>query len=123
MRTKIDANANRYTFVWRKFTSRYELAMRSKILFSFMVAVQENIPYKRFIETLEGFIIRQVKYNRYNETFKGRNSFSKTDIDATFMRMKEDHMLNGQLKPGYNVQIGVEAEYIVCMDIFVNEMT
>ena len=32
-----------------------------------------------------------------------RNSYSKTDKDATFMRMKEDHMRNGQLKPAYNV--------------------
>ncbi len=39
-------------------------------------------------------------------------SYSKTDTDATFMRMKEDHMLNGQLKPRYNVQISVEREYI-----------
>lgn len=31
--------------------------------------------------------------------------------------MKEDHTRNSQLKPGYNVQIGVEAEYIVGMDI------
>lgn len=42
-----------------------------------------------------------------------RNSLSKTDTDATFMRMKEDYMKNGQLKPGYNIQIGVESEYIV----------
>ena len=38
-----------------------------------------------------------------------RNSYSKTDPDATFMRMKEDHMRNGQLKPTYNVQIAVNA--------------
>lgn len=44
---------------------------------------------------------------------KNRNSYSKTDIEATFMRMKEDHMLNGQLKPAYNVQIAVENYYIV----------
>ena len=42
-----------------------------------------------------------------------RNSYSKTDPDATFMRMKEDAMKNGQLKPGYNIQFGVDAEYIV----------
>jgi len=35
----------------------------------------------------------------------GRNSYSKTDTDATFMRLKEDHLQNGQLKPGYNWQI------------------
>jgi len=42
-----------------------------------------------------------------------RNSYSKTDKDATFMRMKEDAMKNGQLKPSYNVQHGVDSEYIV----------
>jgi hypothetical protein len=42
-----------------------------------------------------------------------RNSFSKTDPDATFLRMKEDHMKNGQLKPGYNVQVGTENQFIV----------
>ncbi len=44
---------------------------------------------------------------------KGRNSYSKTDLEATFMRMKEDHMMNGQLKPGYNVQIAVENYFII----------
>lgn len=46
-----------------------------------------------------------------------RNSYFKTDPDATFMRMKEDAMLNGQLKPAYNVQHGVDAEYITWVDI------
>jgi hypothetical protein len=62
---------------------------------------------QRRIEELAGYVAREEKYERYNATFKGRNSFSKTDTDATFMHMKEDHMRNGQLKPGYNVQIGV----------------
>lgn len=44
---------------------------------------------------------------------KDRNSDSKTDLEATFMRMKEDHMLNGQLKPAYNVQIAVENYFIM----------
>ena len=44
-------------------------------------------------------------YGRHLETMGGRNSYSKTDPDATFMRMKEDAMNNGQTKPGYNVQI------------------
>ena len=47
----------------------------------------------------------------YKECFeimgKDRNSYSKTDLEATFMRMKEDHMLNGQLKPAYNTLIPV----------------
>ena len=53
----------------------------------------------------------------YKECFeimgKDRNSYSKTDLDATFMRMKEDHMLNGQLKPAYNVQAAVENYFII----------
>lgn len=44
---------------------------------------------------------------------KDRNSYSKTDLEATFMRMKEDHMLNGQLKPAYNVQIAIENYFII----------
>ncbi len=40
-----------------------------------------------------------LQYEKANATFNNRNSYSKTDEDATFMRMKEDHMLNGQLKP------------------------
>ena len=63
------------------------------------------------------------KYQRYSNHFinlRGRNSYSKTDIDATFMRMKDDYMKNGQLKPGYNLQIGVISEYICAYDIFPN---
>ena len=63
------------------------------------------------------YLERQSKYDLYNSIFNGRNSFSKTDIDDTFMHMKDDHMKNAQLKPGYNIQIGVEGEYIVGVDI------
>jgi len=52
--------------------------------------------------------------------FDGRNSYSKTDPDATFMRMKEDHMRNGQLKPGYNVQVGTENGFVVSYAIYPN---
>ena len=54
---------------------------------------------------------------------EGRNSYAKTDEDATFMRMKEDHMRNGQLKPGYNVQIAVNSEYITGIEAFLTGMT
>lgn len=53
------------------------------------------------------------KYQQQEQLLAGRNSYSKTDPDATFMRMKEDHMLNGQLKPGYNVQIRSESQFII----------
>ncbi len=41
------------------------------------------------------------------------NSYSKTEPKATFMEMKKDHMLNGQLKPAYNVQAAVENYFII----------
>jgi transposase len=57
------------------------------------------------------------KYNKQEMLLQGRNSMSKTDADATFMRMKEDHMQNGQLKPGYNVQLSTNDQYILCYSV------
>lgn len=65
----------------------------------------------------QDFIPRKEKYERYKEILGDRNSFSKTDPDATFMRMKEDHMRNGQLKPGYNIQMGTESQFITGFSI------
>jgi transposase len=53
------------------------------------------------------------RYDEQEKILNGRNSYSKTDPDATFMRMKEDHMLNGQLKPGYNWQISTSDQFIL----------
>lgn len=53
------------------------------------------------------------KYRQQEEILQDRNSYSKTDPDATFMRMKDDHMMNGQLKPGYNAQISTNNQIIV----------
>ena len=53
------------------------------------------------------------RYDDQEKLLAGRNSMSKTDPDATFMRMKEDHMLNGQLKPAYNLQISTQAQFIL----------
>ena len=66
------------------------------------------------------FSVRAEKDENYQETFEGRNSFSKTDPDATFMRMKEDHMRNGQLKAGYNLQIATENQFVLHYDVFSN---
>jgi transposase len=151
--TKIEANANKYSFVWRKATEKQAAKLQEKltqttriIRESYHLEVtekadpveildlllrkqqQENIPIvhgtgkrksqlQKDIEQMEELLARQQKYEDYGAVFQGRNSFSKTDHDATFMHMKEDHMRNAQLKPGYNVQIAVEAEYIVGMDI------
>jgi len=60
------------------------------------------------------------EYETHLSKCGNRNSYSKTDKDATFMRMKEDAMKNGQLKPGYNLQIGTENQYITNFDIFHN---
>ena len=68
----------------------------------------------------EDFSVRAEKYEKYQETFEGRNSFSKTDTDATFMRMKEDHMKNGQLKAAYNLQIATENQFVLHYDVFSN---
>lgn len=69
---------------------------------------------QQLYEKIETCGERQLKYKDCYETLGvGRNSFSKTDITATFMRMKEDKMLNGQLKLAYHVQIAVENYFIV----------
>lgn len=53
------------------------------------------------------------KYEKQEELLVGRGSYSKTDPDATFMRMKDDHMQNGQLKPAYNVQVSSESQFVI----------
>lgn len=53
------------------------------------------------------------KYEDQEKKLNGRNSYSKTDVDATFMRMKEDHMRNGQLKPAYNLQLSTQDQFIL----------
>lgn len=79
--------------------------------------VKRKSKIQKYIELLYEAREKQLKYDNYNSIFDGRNSFSKTDTDATFMHLKEDHMRNSQLKPAYNLQIGVEGEYIVGVDI------
>ncbi len=159
--TKIEANANRYSFVWRKSTEKYKANLQKKVkkLLEQIDEIEEeedrrygdkdypevgegveidaeemkkaaekisrrlekdpeNKKLKKAKRDLEqDFIPREEKYERYEETFQGRNSFSKSDEDATFMRMKEDHMRNGQLKPGYNIQMGTEGQFITGFSI------
>jgi hypothetical protein len=59
----------------------------------------------------------QKKYEDQESELGGRNSYSKTDVDAPFMRMKDDYMENGQLKPGYNLQLGTEGQFVVGFSI------
>ena len=157
--TKIEANANRYTFVWRSAVNKNEVKMFEKVKnlvneinlseirdFSVMAGTltkdidlildylkektdslgiefvhgigRRKTQLQRWMEQLDEYKARQEKYNESNRLFQGRNSYSKTDTDATFMHMKDDHMRNSQLKPGYNVQIGVESEYVTGVGIF-----
>lgn len=162
--TKIEANSNRYRFVWSKSTKRYkeQLAQKVKKLFAEIdeLNAKEDAEYQGFdlpemgeqstlteekleqsIDELnnklagkphskkmyrlvrilkEDCLERQRRYEKYLAILGDRNSFSKTDPDATFMRMKEDHMRNGQLKPAYNVQIGTEGQFILGYSIHQN---
>ena len=69
---------------------------------------------QKLYEELKGFGERLMSYKeKYEIMGDDRNSYSKTDLESTFMRMKDDHMKNGQLKPAYNVQIAVENYFII----------
>lgn len=75
---------------------------------------------KQILKQVHDWITRKQKYEEDFDVFGTRNSYSKTDTDATFMRMKDDYMQNGQLKPGYNVQIATEGQYTLAYDLFPN---
>ena len=149
--TKMEANANRYTFVWGKSIQKNKVRIEQQLeeLWNYtqQVASEElkeadpvdfkAINKKKAATTLETIgsalenkkvpskIRRKISYAKKNwpgklekyqeqEHIMGqRNSFSKTDPDATFMRMKEDHMKNGQLKPAYNLQISTHNQFIL----------
>jgi transposase len=157
--TKIEANANRYTFVWKKAVEKNEAKMLlkvqalaeeiTKLYFTEFIVSKDTVNedmekmaafleqkkneegtefvfgsgkrksnLQKLLEALYSYQGRQKGYDESNELFDGRNSYSKTDTDATFMRMKDDHMKNGQLKPAYNVQLAVEAEYVIGAGVF-----
>ena len=156
--TKIEACANKYTFVWKKavtknqakllikladFVAECEEAYDIKIVYGNTIKMkhvkrlrkrllklckEENItfvhgigkrksPLQKSFETLDGYLNKLKEYNQKIHKCGSRNSYSKTDEDATFMRMKEDAMMNGQLKPAYNLQHGVDSEYITWLTI------
>ena len=156
--TKIEANANKYTFVWKKavtknqakllikladFVAECEQLYDIKIVYGDTVkikhlkklrkklyALKENecitfvhgigkrkTPLQKSIEVLEEYLSKLKEYTQKIHICGERNSYSKTDNDATFMRMKEDAMGNGQLKPAFNLQHGVDSEYITWLTI------
>ena len=75
---------------------------------------------QRDIEALEAALEKLKEYEKKLHICADRGSYAKTDPDATFMHMKDDHMLNGQLKPAYNIQHAVNSGFIVAAGIFPN---
>jgi len=171
--TKILADANKYTFVWRKSLEKAEPRLDDKtaLLYQNLVEYQVSVPHlspqkqaltsselvelgtsltlaitdltrkiklekphrggstakrrrrklklKHFLHVLTiDYLPRKQKYEFAEATFGQRNSFSKTDVDATFMRMKEDPMKNGQLKPGYNLQVASQNQFAFYYQLF-----
>ena len=94
----------------------YALKQEENIKFVHGIGKRKS-PLQKSIETLEVYLERLKGYTKKLHICGKRNSYSKTDPDATFMRMKEDAMGNGQLKPAFNLQHGVDSEYIVWLTI------
>lgn len=156
--TKIEACANKYTFVWKKAVTKNQEKLYTKIAslvaeceekYGIKLIYNDQIKMKhlkklrkklyaikrdekiefvhgkgkrktelqRSVETLEKYLDKLKEYTKKIRVCGERNSFSKTDNDATFMRMKEDAMRNGQLKAAYNVQHGVDSEYIAWVTV------
>lgn len=149
--TKIEASANRYTFVWGKSIKSNREKMESQLqeLWAYAESVakeelKDKTPttfapispehIKETVDKIDEALrekpvdkkIKQkvnyakknwpgnvAKYQQQEELLGQRGSYSKTDTDATFMRMKEDHMKNGQLKPAYNIQFSTSDQYVV----------
>lgn len=150
--TKMEANANRYTFVWKKPALYHKEKMGKQLneLWNYaqqIASEEDRLPdppdftdiNKEKVEATVAqlnkvlgtskevdkkvrakmrYVSQQfpqaiAKYEQQEEILGKRNSYSKTDPDATFMRMKDDHMKNGQLKPAYNVQISTSNQFIV----------
>jgi transposase len=158
--TKIEANANRYSFVWGNSIKHHKNKIKKQLeeLWDYAqkladeekkdtgtVDFEPTDPAKvsQTIEKINEILnshpeevdkkIKEkvnygkkhwpeavAKYNEQEKIMGERNSYSKIDPDATFMRMKEDHMKNGQLKPAYNVQFSTQNQYVVHYSIHQN---
>lgn len=161
--TKIEANANRYTWVWKKSCTKNREkvfhkisllidAMNREVLGYFGVKLEKREAYainyvsellemykkgtgldestfvsgcghrksisQKQYQEMQGYLERLKVYAQQIETCgEERNSYSKTDHDATFMRLKRDYMGNDQLLPAYNLQVAVCDEYIAVVDV------
>lgn len=152
--TKIEANANKYSFVWKKASVKKTDKLLKKIHEELPAKLKEvsihfyvpdkisvrqlkklrkriherskaegiefvsgkgkrKTPMQRLSEQVDRWIAQLKQYTNDIHICGSRNSYSKTDHDATFMHMKEDHMKNGQLKPGYNVSVATCSGFII----------
>jgi len=156
--TKLEANANKYTFVWGKSVARHKQRIQDQLeeLWKYAEGIAaeemkdnepttfEEIDSKKVEQTIAKInkaikdkpVDKKIKqklnyakrtwpknldkYKEQEKKLNGRNSYSKTDEDATFMRMKDDHMRNGQLKAGYNWQISTSDQFILNYGIYQN---
>lgn len=156
--TKMEANANKYTFVWGKSVTKNKKKMLERLeeLWSYTQKVAkaemkdtevidfEKVSPEVIVETVrkieealkdkeipkdikkklntakKEYPRRLAEYEAKERILDGRNSYSKTDHDATFMRMKDDKMNNKELKAAYNVQISTNNQFIVNYDIYQN---
>ena len=159
--TKIEASANKYTFVWKKSVTKHQARLLQKTAllvgdiierYEFkplwqkevrkkdvkkllkklhVLAADEHLEFvsgrghrkeqlQKDIEDLQTALDKMKEYETKLHLCGERNSYSKTDHDATFMHMKEDHMMNGQLKPAYNQQHAVNSGFIVGVGIYPN---
>ena len=160
--SKFEANANKYSWVWKKATekSRYRLYKKITALIEVIneelawsgTKISTNTEYvpdyldeiaeqyamllqlddktfvhgkgkhksvqQRHYEWLRQYADKLREYvEKIAICGPDRNSYSKTDHSATFMRIKTDYMGNDQLLPAYNVQIAVADEYIAMVDV------
>ena len=100
------------SIVKHRFNEIRNICSRNRIEFVYGIGhrkTPEQRTYEHFKEAVERF----AAYRNHLAIMGTRNSYSKTDHDATFMRMKEDHMRNGQLKPAYNIQMASNGAFIV----------
>ena len=116
-----------FGFMTSGYCSLRELEDNCKVNIRFMYLMDHQTPsYRTFgyskeqrhYEHLTTFCQKLQEYIQKIEICgPNRNSYSKTDNSATFMRIKTDYMGNDQLLPAYNVQIGVADEYIAVVDV------
>lgn len=102
----------------REIADRLNRSLESKPAASTKEEKKKRKEEKKKVRQLREHAGKLDEYDKKLETLGKRNSYSKTDPDATFMRMKEDAMMNGQTKPGYNLQIGTENQFILDFGLF-----